>query len=282
VSALQGKTALITGGSGGIGSACAKALLTDGATVVLMGRRLEALEATRTRLNAIVGSAQIEIHAGDALKAADVTAAVDKARNLRGALDVVVATVGGGGFKPILMHDADSFRAELEVNIVSAFLAVRHAAPAMTRGGSIVCVSSTAAKMTFAWLAGYCTAKGGLENFVKAAAEELGSAGIRVNPVRPGLTRNAAENRLFTAPELLARFVEQTPLKQRADGQLAEPDDIGSAVRFLAGPESAWVTGQSFAIDGGHELRKNPNLSSVVEQVYGAEALKSVRAGKAP
>jgi NAD(P)-dependent dehydrogenase (short-subunit alcohol dehydrogenase family) len=190
-------------------------------------------------------------------------------------LDIVVATVGGGhGFKPLLMLDAETFRAQFQRNVISAFLAVRTAVPLMEPGGAIVCISSNAGKMPFAYLAGYHTAKGGLENFVRAAAEELGPAGIRINAVRPGLTRADRTGHLFEA-EILAKFVAEYPL-----GRAGEPDDIGAAVRFLAGPESSWMTGQSFAADGGQELRKNPDLSELVARNFGQGALDAARRGK--
>lgn len=278
---LAGKTAFITGGAGGIGSACAKALLQDGAALTLMGRRKDELEKTRTAFLADVPQAHIEIYAGDAQNADDVQAALKIAHGIQGKLDIIVSTVGAAAFRPILMHTAETFREALDINIITAFLAVRYGAPLMDNGGSIICISSTAAKLTFAWLAAYHTAKGGLENFVKAAAEELGTAGIRVNSVRPGLVRNAPDKPLFTNPALLTPWVEQTPLRQRAPGQLCENEDIGAAVRFLAGPESAWVTGQSFAVDGGLELRKNPDMTSAAGNLYGEAAMQAVRKGKA-
>jgi NAD(P)-dependent dehydrogenase (short-subunit alcohol dehydrogenase family) len=279
---LAGKTAFITGGGGGIGSAAAKLFLKDGAAVLLMGRRMEVLEAARDRLSAEVPGADIALHAGDASKPDAVQAGLAKAHAMQGRLDIVVPTAGGSsGYVPILMHTADSFRSSLDSNVISAFLAVRYGAPLMDHGGAIVCISSTAAKMNFAYLSDYCVAKGALEAFVRAAAEELGSANIRVNAVRPGLTHVDRTDRLFFDRAVLNKFLEQTPL-DRGGGELAWATDIAAAIRFLAGPESAWVTGQSFAIDGGHELRRNPDLPELVAQKYGDAALAAIKRGKAP
>jgi NAD(P)-dependent dehydrogenase (short-subunit alcohol dehydrogenase family) len=274
--ALEGLGAIVTGGSGAIGSACARLLLRDGAAVLIMGRRLDALERARAALLEAVPDGIVEIHAGDGRDETDVRAALDKAFAMRGRLDILVPTVGGGSFKPLLMLDADSFRAELNLNIISAFLVVRYGAP-MMNGGSIVCMSSTAATLPFAYLPAYHTAKGGLENFVRAAAEELGSAGIRVNAVRPGLTRSDATGPMFASPDILGRFIAEFPL-----GRGGEPEDIAQAVRYLAGPESSWVTGQSFAVDGGNEVRKNPDLSDMIALMYGQDALDTLRRGKSP
>ena len=275
--ALKGQTAFVTGGSGGIGAASAKLLAQDGAAVLLMGRRIEALEQTRDRLLAEVPGARIHVHAGDAGQQADVEAGLDKALAIDGRLDIIVPTVGGGGFKPLLMHDADSFRAELDYNIITAFLAVRYGVPRMKNGGTIVLISSTAAIMPFPWLGAYCTAKGGLEQFLRTAADELGSANVRINAIRPGMTKSDATAGMFEDPAVIQPFIDQMPL-----GRAGMPEDIARGVRFLAGPESGWVTGQSFAVDGGHELRRNPDLTGVARAIFGSDVIDAVKRGEAP
>ncbi len=275
---LAGMTAIVTGGNGGIGAACAELLLRDGATVMILARRADSLEETRGELLAAVPNGRVEIFVGDGMVEADVETAFAKAHAIHNRLDIVVATVGGGNpFRPMLMLDAETFRTQFDRNVVSAFLAMRYGAPLMQPGGSIVCISSTAAKLPFGGLAAYHTAKGARENLVRAAAEELGSAGIRVNAVRPGLTRNKRVSYLFTDDRIFDKFLDEFPLRRAG-----EPVDIGQAVRYLAGPESAWVTGQSFAVDGGQELRKNPDLSDMIAGNIGAEAWAAVRRGKIP
>jgi NAD(P)-dependent dehydrogenase (short-subunit alcohol dehydrogenase family) len=275
---LAGKTAIVTGANGGIGTASAQLLLRDGATVMILARRKAVLEETRAELLAAVPEGRVEIFVGDGMIERDIETAFAQAYALQGRLDIVVATVGGGnGFKPMLMLNAETFRAQFDRNVISAFLAIRYGAPLMEPGGSIVCISSTAATLPFNGLAAYHTAKGALENLVRAAAEELGSAGIRVNAVRPGLTRSKRVNYLFDEPRIFNRFLDEFPLRRAGD-----PIDIGQAVRYLAGPESAWVTGQSFAVDGGQELRRNPDLSDMIEGNVGADAFAAVRRGKVP
>jgi NAD(P)-dependent dehydrogenase (short-subunit alcohol dehydrogenase family) len=278
---LEGKTAFITGGAGGIGSACARRLAEDGAAVMLMGRTPDSLKKAQSALRKAVKGAEIGIFAGNGSSSADVAAAAKAAHAMRGRLDVVLTTVGGGGgVTPIVRHTEDSFRAIMESNFMSVFIAVRQTAPLMDQGGSIICISSTAGKMNFPFMADYCTAKAAVEAFIKSAAEELGSANIRVNAVRPGLTYVSRNEALFSNKSVFGRFVEQTPL-DRGDGRLGTTDDIAGAVRFLAGPDAAWVTGQSFAVDGGHELRRNPDLSDLVVAKYGARDMKKIRRGKA-
>ena len=277
---LSGKTAFVTGGSGGIGGACAEALVRDGAAALLMGRRLDALERTRDGILERHPDASVAVHAGDGTVEADVIEALEHAFALQGRLDIAIPTVGGGSIRPLLMHDLASFEQDVALNVSSAFLAVRYSAPLMVRGGeggSIVCISSDAAKLVFPWLPAYTTAKSGLEGFVRAAAEELGRFKIRVNAVRPGMTRTDATGALFADPEIHRRFAEEKPL-----GRLGEPEDVSAGVRYLAGPESSWVTGQSLAIEGGNELRKAPDMGPMVEQIYGKEAFEAVLAGRAP
>ncbi len=275
---LDGMTAVVTGANGGIGTASARMLLEGGAAVVILARRKDTLEETRAELLAAVPHGHVEIFVGDGMVEKDVETAFAQAHAISGRLDIVVATVGGGnGFKPMLMLDADTFRAQFDRNVVSAFLAIRYATPLMQPGGSIVCISSTAATLPFNGLAAYHTAKGALENLVRAAAEELGSAGVRVNAVRPGLTRSKRVSYLFEDHAIFGRFLKEFPL-----ARAGTPDDIAHAVRYLAGPESAWVTGQSFAVDGGQELRKNPDLSEMMADSIGREAMETVKRGKIP
>lgn len=254
--ALDGKTALVTGGSGGIGSASAEALARDGATVVIMGRHRDALEKARAAILSSAPASRIEIVTGDAGSVEDMRAALAYAHDLEGRLDILVPTLGGGGFGLLLDKSIEDFRADLDVNITSVFIAMRHGVPLMRHGGSIVCISSTAAIMPFPALASYCAGKAGLEALIRTAADEFSDRNIRVNAVRPGLTRTNATTDMFASQPVIDRFLEQIPL-----GRCGEPSDIAAAVRYLAGPESAWVTGQSFAVDGGQELRRNPALS---------------------
>jgi NAD(P)-dependent dehydrogenase (short-subunit alcohol dehydrogenase family) len=275
---LAGKTAFITGGSGSIGSASGKLLAADGAAVLIMSRREEALAKVRDDILKDIPDAQIAIHAGDATKEGDVRAGLDKAFALRGRLDVIVPLVGGGPFKPFLMLDVETVRETLDFCITSAFIAMRYGAPMMKDGGSIVCISSNVGKMPFRYLSAYHAGKSGLEGLVRAAAEELGSANIRVNAVRPGLTRTDASGMMFEEKTFLDRYTEQTPLGKCG----GEPEDIAKAVRFLAGPDSSWITGQSFAIDGGHELRRNPDMTDLMVQMYGQKTMDTVYKGQAP
>jgi NAD(P)-dependent dehydrogenase (short-subunit alcohol dehydrogenase family) len=130
-----------------------------------------------------------------------------------------------------------------------------------------------------AWpnLAAYCAGKAGLEAMMRVAADELGHLQVRVNAVRPGLVKAGSSSRMFEDKEALKKFVVEKPL-----GRTGLPDDIAAGVRYLAGPESSWVTGQSFAIEGGNELRKAPNLEDVVRRRFGDDAVDAALAGRIP
>ena len=278
---LAGKVALITGGAGGLGKAAARWLVRDGATVVLMGRTEASLRSAAAELSrqAPEGAA-VSYVTGDGTRSADVEAAVAQAVETGGRLDICVTTVGGGRNAPFLVFDETMFLEDLERNLVSAFLAVKYSAAAMARtgGGSVVCISSDAAKLSWPFLVSYCSAKAGLEAMVRVAADELGHLGIRVNAVRPGLTRTPrTEAGLLFRQEVLPRFVEQKALNRTG-----MPDDIAAGIRYLAGPESSWVTGQSFAIDGGHELHRATNLEFIARAVWGDAVVDEANAGRIP
>lgn len=270
--ALEGKTALVTGASQGIGLASARALAQDGATVVIMGRRQEALAGARKTLSAALPAARFETFAGDASDEGDVKAALAFAHGLRGRLDIMASVVGEPTFKPLLMRELDDVKQEFAVNFNSAFLAVRHSVPLMQPGGTIVCVSSAAATQSSWGLSIYASAKAAVERFVRASAYELGGAGIRVNAVRPGLTLPPERAASPDLAPMVEFYKSETPL-----GRVGLPEDVASVVRFLAGPESGWVTGQTFSADGGLDQGKGPDP---MEAMYGKQVMDRIRAGR--
>jgi NAD(P)-dependent dehydrogenase (short-subunit alcohol dehydrogenase family) len=195
-------------------------------------------------------------------------------------LAIAVSVVGGGTMKPLVMFEPDEVLAELQRNIVSAFLVIRNATPFMADGGggSIVCISSDAAKIPWPFLALYNTSKAGVEGMVRGAALELAHLKIRVNAVRPGLVKtDTTKDGLFANEPVIGKFLAEKPL-----GRTGVPDDIAAGVRYLAGPESAWVTGQSIGIEGGNELTKAPYLEELVRGRFGDDAIDAALAGRIP
>ena len=277
---LAGMAALVTGGGGGIGSASALALARDGAAVTLMGRTERTLQDAKSRiLGELDADAVVQYVVGDAVNANDMEKATEAAHAL-GGLRICVATVGGGSgtTAPLLVLDEQMLLDVYNFNVVSAFLAMKYSTPRMIEGGggSIVCISSVAANATSPYLSSYVAAKAALEAFIRVAAVELSAFGIRVNAVRPGnvATRPRSEGEIARGDQLAQRL----PMKR-----IGAPVDIAGGVRYLAGPESAWVTGQSYAIDGGSEIMPvAPPFDAIVRQKFGDEVIDAALSGKIP
>jgi len=265
--ALSGQHFLITGGGSGIGLACAARLRADGGVVTLMGRTRQKLDAAAARLRETAG-AEVRVAVGDVANEDDVTRAVTVACDATGALHGCVAAAGTGSFGPLLDTDRAQWDAVLATNLTGTMLTLKYAGRAMVPtgrrrgGGSIVAISSIAGVLTHRWMTAYCVSKAGLEMLVRNAADELGGAGIRVNAVRPGLVPTDLAAPLVANPPIQADYLDQMPLHR-----LGTPEDIGEAVRFLIGPESSWITGQVIAADGGHTLRRGPDLDSAAQAV---------------
>lgn len=251
--ALTGKVALITGGAGGFGLSSALALVRDGATVMLTGRKVTSLASARAHVENEIRGARVAIHAGDANREADVHAIVNKTLEIYGRLDIVVATVGSTIPGLLPQQSTEEFMEAVALSLRPAYVAIRTCVPAMPKGGAFAFISSTAAVMPFIGLSAYCAGKAALDHLARAAANELGAKGFRFNVIRPGVVRTGATTDIFANESEVARFVARVPL-----GRLGEPDEVGNAVRYLVGPESSWTTGQSFAVDGGNELRGAP------------------------
>jgi NAD(P)-dependent dehydrogenase (short-subunit alcohol dehydrogenase family) len=267
--ALSGRHILVTGGGSGIGLACAARLRADGAVVTLMGRTAAKLDAGAARLRETPGP-EVRLVAGDVANEEQVATAVKASCDAGDALHGCVAAAGTGSFGPLLDTDRGQWDAVLATNLTGTMLTLKHAGRAMMRtsaggGGSMVAISSIAGVLTHRWMTAYCVSKAGLEMLVRNAADELGGAGIRVNAVRPGLVPTDLAAPLVANPPIQADYLEQMPLHR-----LGTPEDIAEIVRFLIGPESSWVTGQVIASDGGHTLRRGPDLDSAATAVMRA------------
>ncbi|HKK53183.1 MAG TPA: SDR family oxidoreductase [Myxococcota bacterium] len=276
---LAGKRALVIGGSSGIGLATAESLLADGAHVLVCGRDPGKLEQADRRLREALGDPALllETKVCDGLDGAQVRAAVEAAGGAAG-LDIAVGVPGGGSYCPVLGYDDERFSAEVDQNVRPAFLLIKHAGLAMVAsgGGSIVLVSSTASTLSSPFLSAYCAGKAACDQLVRVAADEVGEHGVRVNAVRPGLTRTAATDSMFEMAPLLDRFLEEQPIRKPG-----EAEDIARAIRFLAGDEASWITGQCLTVDGGHTIRKFPRLEDVARSVAGDALFDAIERGEA-
>jgi NAD(P)-dependent dehydrogenase (short-subunit alcohol dehydrogenase family) len=267
---LDGFGALVTGGGSGIGLAAAKRLRSDGAVVTICGRSRERLDAAIEEVGGGVTAVVADVTVEDDVAKAVATAAEKAPLGLR----IAVANAGGSSqMGPLVATRLDEFRNTVEVNVVGTFLTIKHTAPHLVRngGGSIVAVSSIAAAVSHPYLGAYAVGKAGIDMLTKVAADELGRSNVRVNAVRPGLVDTELVAGIFATPDVLDSYLTQTPL-----GRAGDPDEIAELIRFLAGPESAWITGQAISIDGGHSLRRGPDYTPFAEPVYGADALRGI------
>jgi NAD(P)-dependent dehydrogenase (short-subunit alcohol dehydrogenase family) len=253
IDSIQGRHFLVLGGSDGMGYATAAYLFKAGGIVTICGRSETKLKGAEERLLGEAGAdaARLRSTALDAGDTEAVKAATRLALDSAGELDGVFVTAGGSGMAMVVDHTTDFIAKEWANNMFPVVNAITAAVPHMKRkGGSIVALSSVAAVRTLQGLAGYNAAKAGLEQYVATAADELGQYKIRVNAVRPGLTRTGVIGDEIDNPVYKARFTKHTPL-----GYYGIPEDFGPMVSMLLSPESSWITGQTFAIDGGLSLR---------------------------
>ncbi len=186
-------------------------------------------------------------------------------------INTVLPVRGGATIKPVLMFGDDEFSADVDANVRPVYLTLKYAGQAMIRngGGSFVAVSSTAAVFSTRYLAGYAAGKAAVDQLVRVAADELGEHGVRVNSVRPGLTRTASTAGAFANAKMIAAFLAGQPLARGG-----EATDVAGAIRYLAGPESSWVTGQHLTVDGGHTLRAFVDYASLIRIPDQAEAAR--------
>lgn len=267
---LHGQAALVTGGGSGIGLAAAEALVADGMSVTLMGRNEERLAAAAAELRAAApDGVTVAVHAGDVTDEATVAAAVAAAASITGRLDACVAAAGDGTLGPVIATSVDEWNRVLGVTLTGVFLTFKHAGASMGRsgGGSIVAVSSVAGNTTHRFMAPYCVAKAGVDMLVKTTADELGQVGVRVNSVNPGIIRTDLVAMITPEDSVGRSYLENMPISR-----FGEVSDVAPAIRYLCGPESAFVTGINLAIDGGHHLRTGPNYHEWASGMYGSAA----------
>jgi 3-oxoacyl-[acyl-carrier protein] reductase len=246
---LAGKVALVTGAAQGIGRAITDRLVREGMRVLAFDVDREAVAATAADL-AGAGLGEVEAIGGDVASRDDVATAVHRCLERWGGLDVMVANAGIADAQPFLEIDEQSWRRIIEVNLTGAFFCMQEAARAMVpaRQGSIIVTSSTNGFYVESNMWHYNASKGGVVALMRSAALDLGPYGVRVNAVQPSMVRTRAAF-VVEDPVFAPRYLERVPM-----GRFAEPEEIASAVAFLASDESSYVTGQTLTIDGGLTL----------------------------
>jgi 3-oxoacyl-[acyl-carrier protein] reductase len=243
---FDGKSALITGASRGIGRAIAVEFARRGADVALVGRDSAALEETAALCVAGRAGAVAHIFQGDVTDQASVERAAAETLERFGRIDCAVANAGQSIDALLLRLKADTLDQMLDVNLKSAFyLCGAVAKPMMKqRSGAIVLVTSIVGIMGNAGQAAYAASKAGLIGLCKSVAKELGSRQIRVNAVAPGLIETAMTEKM---PDAAREFL----IKNAALGRPGRPEDVSGAVAFLCSDAASYITGQTLVVDGG-------------------------------
>ncbi|MDW6061008.1 SDR family oxidoreductase [Streptomyces sp. FXJ1.4098] len=247
---LTGKTALVTGGSRGIGRAVALRLAAEGAEVAVhYGGDEDAAKETVRRIEESGGRAfAVRARFGE-------DGAVDRlfeqlTTGLAGrGLDILVNNAGIGSGNPIARVTEEEFGRLLAVNVATPFFVIQRALPLLNDGGRIVNMGSTASRFAVSTQIGYTISKAALESMAPSLANELGRRGVTVNTVAPGAVRTDMTAGYTCVPEVVAGLEAITAL-----GRLGEPEDIADVVGFLAGPRGRWVTGQTIDVSGGTYL----------------------------
>jgi len=255
MNALDGHHAFVTGGGSGIGLGAARAFVADGATVTLCGRTEAKLQSAKKEFGDAAEIAVVDV--GDELQLADAMAEA----NSRAPLTIALANAGFGAAGPFLATELGEWERVLKTNLTGAFLTFKLAGQHLKAngGGTMCAVSSIAGSRTHRFMTAYSTSKAGVEMLVRSAADELGSLGIRVNAVAPGLVETDISDALRDDDAVADDYRINMPL-----GRHGTVDDTSAAIRFLCGPESSWITGVVLPVDGGHHLRRGPNIDPLL------------------
>ncbi|MCB9779476.1 MAG: glucose 1-dehydrogenase [Alphaproteobacteria bacterium] len=247
---MNGRTALVTGASRGIGEAIATALAREGATVLLSSRKLDGLEAARDRILADVPDALLQVrpcHTGDPAAIAALFEQLDADGVVVDALVNNAAT--NPYFGPLLGGDHRAFDKTIDVNVKGPFELSRQVAQRLIdagKPGAIVNISSIFGMVGAPFQGFYAMTKAALLSLTKTAAVEWGGAGIRVNAIAPGLVETRFAGALLGNDAIVDQYNQRSAL-----GRYGQPDEIAGAVVFLLSDEGRYCTGQTLALDGG-------------------------------
>lgn len=243
---LSGKTALVTGGSSGIGLATAQRLAAEGAYVFLTGRNPESIDAAVASIGDQATGVRADVSNFD-----DLTALADAVAAHGQGLDVVFANAGGGEFAPLADITKEQFTSTFAINVGGTLFTVQKMLPLLNRGASIVLTGSTAAYNGTPAFSVYAASKAAIRSFGRTWAAELVDREIRVNTIVPGPIETPGLTGLAPAGQeqaLLDGEASKVPM-----GRVGRPEEIAAAVLFLASAQSSFMTGTEMFVDGGAE-----------------------------
>ena len=245
---LDGKVALVTGASKGIGAAMARGLAEFGAKVVVSSRKQEAVDAVAEKLKAAGFEASgIAANMGSI---DDIEALVDKTVVTYGGLDIIVNNAAANPvFGPLQNTDERAFDKIIDVNLKGPFELCKKAYPIMQQrgGGSIIHISSIGGLKPETGIGIYSVSKAAIINLTKAMAQDWGADNIRVNAICPGLIKTRFSEALWSDQDTHDHFIGHLPL-----GRIGEPDDLAGLAVYLASDASAYCTGGVYMVDGGY------------------------------
>ncbi len=236
---LQGRVALVTGGTEGIGLAIAKLFVEEGAYLFITGRRQRELDEAVKTLGDNVAGIQ-----GDVANMADLDRLYENIGRAKGRIDVLVANAGVGEFAAFGKATEEHFDKLFDINVKGTFFTVQKALPLLVEGGSVILIGSVASVKGTSSFGVYGATKAALRSFVRTWTTDLKERRVRTNVLSPGPVKTPLSGR--QSPDAIARIVSTVPM-----GRMGEPDEIARAALFLASDDSSFVTGIELFADGG-------------------------------
>ena len=239
---LDGRRAVVTGASSGLGLATAKALADEGVRVVIVSRDAEKLARARSEFRDI---SMVETLVADVSDPNRVTTMIDESRTILGGLDILVANAGGPPPGTFASTSFEAYEAALKLNLLSTVAMCRAAVPIMKESGwgRIVAITSTSVREPIEHLILSNTARAGVTGFLKTLAREIAGHGITVNTLQPGLHMTGRLSALYPDPQALATTIPA--------GMVGDPDDVGRVAAFVCSEHARFMTGVSIPLDGG-------------------------------
>lgn len=249
---FAGKVAVVTGATSGIGHACAVGFANEGANVVCVGRKEEALKTVADEVRS-AGAGALTIRA-DLSVDSEADRVIDESVVAFGGIDVLVNAAGFLTTGTIETTAIDSWDEMMNVNVRAVFRLMQRSLPSLIeRRGNIVNVSSVTGLRSFPGVLAYCVSKAAVDQLTRCSALELAAKGVRVNAVNPGVVVTEIHKRGGMNNEAYAAFLEHSKTTHPL-GRTGRPEEIAALVLFLASDDASWVTGATYSIDGGRAL----------------------------
>jgi len=246
---MQGKVAIVTGASSGIGRATAALFAENGASVVAVGRNEKELAALSKSVDKNKGA--IKMHLGDVLEMTQIDRIVGDTMDTLGKIDVLVNSAGIIGNGTIENTTIDDWDRMMNINLRSVFVLMQKCVPHLeATGGNVVNVSSVAGTRAFPNVLAYCVSKSAIDQLTRCSALELASKGVRVNAVNPGVVVTKLHKRAGMDEKAYEGFLERSK-ETHPIGRVGSSEEVAELIYYLASDKASWITGATYEIDGG-------------------------------